>query len=97
MNKAKYARRRAVAEQCNVSAIESDLVDALRTVREALNAAEDSTEDYAMAAIETFAAVALHVLERCPPSLIRNAAQVVEIRARLDGIPVLTPTQETAS
>jgi len=90
MNKAKHARRQAVSEIANVSAIEHDLVDALRTVREGLAAEEGAAEDVALAAVETFAAVALHVLKRCPPELIRHAAQVIEIRARMDGIPVLS-------
>lgn len=97
MNKAKHARRQAVAEVANVSAIEHDLVDALRTVRHGLNAAAGTPEDYALCAVETFAAVALHVLKRCPPQLIRHAAQVIEIRAHMDGTPVLSATQENAS
>lgn len=97
MNKAQHAHRKAVAETANVSAIEHDLVNAMRTVREGLAAAEGTPEDHAMASLETFAAIALHVLKRSPPALILNAALVIEIRAHLDGIPVLTVDHEGAT
>lgn len=90
MNKAKHARRKTVATLADVSAIESDMVSALRTVRDGLDPTEESREDHAIAAIETFVAIALHVMQRCPPTLIRHAAQVIEIRAHLDGVPVRT-------
>lgn len=97
MNKAKHARRQAVSEIADVSAIETDLAEALRTVRDGLAAEEGTAEEHALVAVETFAAIALHVLKRCPPQLIRHAAQVIEIRARMDGIPVLTVDHEGAT
>lgn len=94
MNKLKAARRKALAEQCDVSAIEADMVDALRTLRDALDPEEGSPEDHAMCAAETFVAVALHALRATPPAVVRNAARVIEIRARLDGTPVINATRE---
>jgi len=96
MNKLQHARRKAVTEVANVSAIEHDVSEALRTVRQALGAADGTAEDHALCAVETFAAIAMHVLKRTPPQLIRHAAQVIEIRARMDGIPVLTVDHEGA-
>lgn len=90
MNKLKAARRKALAEQTNVSAIEQELVDALRTLRQALDLEDDTPEDHAMCAVETFAAIAIHAMKATPPAVIRNAARVIEIRARMDGTPFLT-------
>jgi hypothetical protein len=42
----------------------------------------------AINAVETFAAVALRVMAKTNPSKIRDAARTVEIKARMDGVPV---------
>lgn len=94
VNKLKAARRKARADQTNISAIEADMVDALRTLRNALDPEEDSPEDHAMCAAETFVAVALLALKKTPAAIIRNAAQVIEIRAHMDGIPVINSNEE---
>lgn len=96
MNKTQIARRKELADLTNVSAIEHDMVAALRTLRQATDPTEGSPEDYAMAAMESFVAISLHVMQRCPPHLIRNAAQVIEIRAHLDGVPVFKTQGEPA-
>ena len=50
-----------------------------------------------MAGVETFIGVALYVMKRSPPALIRDAARTTEIRARLDGVPVLSIAENTTT
>lgn len=74
----------------NVDEIDADLTIALQTIREALGPIEDGSDiDTAMCSVETFAAVALRVMRHSNPSKVRDAARIVEIKARLDGIPVI--------
>lgn len=73
----------------DVDAIERDLTDALATLRDALAPADGTLEDDAMCAVETFCAVALRVMRKTNPSKLRDEARTVEIKARLDGKPVV--------
>ena len=73
----------------DVSSIEADLTAALRTVRDALKPEDGTAEDEAMCSIETFCAVALQVMRKTNPSKLRDEARTLEIRCRLDGVPVL--------
>lgn len=75
----------------DVQAIESDLVDALETVRDRLGALEaESVEENAIVAIECFCKVALEVFRTVPPKRIRAVARHFEIVARCNGAEVLT-------
>jgi hypothetical protein len=70
---------------------EREIGDALEVLRTAL---EDKLEDYndvdlALCSVVTFCAVAMAVMKRTNPSKIRSEAMTVEIRARLDGVPVI--------
>ena len=89
MNKLKAARRKAMSEVCDVEAIARQVQESVNTLHETFAFADGSQAEYAMAGIESFIGVALAVLKRTPPNVIRDAAMTVEIRARLDGKPVL--------
>ena len=73
----------------DVAAIDADLVDAFRVLRDRLYFPDGSPQDTALATIETFCAVALKVMRKTNPSKIRDCARIIEIKARLDGVPVL--------
>lgn len=82
---------RAFAEpraRCDVRQIDSDITEALLTLREALSPMEGSVEDTALCEVETFVAIALRAFSKTNPSKLRSEARNVEIQARLDGIPV---------
>ncbi len=75
----------------NVEEIDRDLAAAIQVLRLALSAQiEDGNEvDTALCSVETFGAVALRVMRHTNPSKVREAAQVIEMKARMDGIPVV--------
>ena len=74
----------------DVAEIDADLTAALLVIRKALGDIEDESEvDIALCSVETFAAVALRVMRRTNPSQLRDCARHVEIKGRLDGLPVL--------
>ena len=73
----------------NTDEIELDLIEQLRIVRDAMDPQDDTREDWALCGIETFCAIALLVFAKTNPSKIRAAAVQVEIKARMDGKPVL--------
>ena len=97
MNKRQHARRKALQEQCNVDAIAADMQAMVDTLHETFDFPEDSPEEVAMASVETFIAVALYVMKRTPPAVLRDAARTTEIRARLDGVPVLSIAEDTTT
>lgn len=69
-----------------------DLAQHLQTVRKYLEAygLEDGTKiDEALCSVETFCAVALRVMKKTNPSKIRSEARTVEIKALMDGTPVI--------
>lgn len=80
----------------DIDAMERDIVDAFRTVRNGPDAEDGTPEDIALASIETFAVIALRVLRKTNPSKVRSEARTVEIKARMDGLPVLTTEGEPA-
>ena len=90
MNKRQHARRKALQEQCDVGAIAADMQAMVDTLHETFEFPVDSPEEVAMAGVETFIVIALYVMKRTPPAVIRDAARTTEIRARLDGVPVLS-------
>lgn len=74
----------------DVAEIERDLVQMLGTLRDALGPLEDGSEvDTALCSVETFCAVAIKVMQRTNPSKVRDCARTIEIKARMDGIPVV--------
>jgi hypothetical protein len=75
----------------NMDSTEYDLGESLRVLSEALEAQlEDGNEvDTALCGVMTFCAVAIRVMRKTNPSKIRSEARTVEIKARMDGIPVI--------
>lgn len=71
----------------DIKAIERDLVADLATLAKHLPATPE-TED-ALCAVETFCAVSLRVMTKTNPSKIKDAARAEEIKARMDGRPVV--------
>ena len=66
-----------------------EIAQRLAVIRNALDL-EDGTElDDAVSVIETFCCVALRVMSKTNYSKIRSEARTVEIKARIDGVPVL--------
>lgn len=72
----------------DVTEIEAEIDAALKLIRAALNAEDGSPEDHAIEGLATFAAVAIRVFRKTNPSKLRSEARTVEIKARLDGVPV---------
>lgn len=73
----------------DVESIEIDLAAALKTLRSKLYLPDGSEQETALCEIETFCAVAIRVMRKTNPSKLRSEARTVEIKARLDGIPVV--------
>ena len=73
----------------DMAQVESDITDCLRVIRECMKPVDDTREDYALCALECFVDVALRVMEKTNPSKIRSVAMTVEIKARMDGKPVV--------
>ncbi len=67
---------------------EAELTASLKVLREALAPVDGSDLDTALCGVETFAVIALRVMRKTNPSKVRDAARTVEIKARMDGIPV---------
>jgi hypothetical protein len=61
----------------------------LKTLREALQPEDDTPADEALCTLETFVALSLRVMRKTNPSKIRSEARTLEIKARMDGKPVL--------
>lgn len=79
-----------------VAVMEGQLIDAFKVIRAGLAAPDDSREDIALATLETFVILALRVMKKTNPSKIVSEFRTVEIKARMDGIPVLTTEGEPA-
>ena len=73
----------------DIRQVESDITDCLRVIRECMNPVDDTSEDYAICAVECFVDIALRVMKVTNPSKIRSVAMTVEIKARMDGKPVV--------
>ena len=78
-----------MADRTDMSATEREILEHLRVLRETLQPEDGTAEDTALCSLETFVNVALRVMKRANPSVVRDCARTVEIKARLDGIPVL--------
>lgn len=81
---------RMTRARTDVEAMDTDITAAFKVVRQALAAADGSREDIALASLETFVVIALRVMRKTNPSKIRSEAMTVEIKARIDGIPVMS-------
>ena len=73
----------------DVTEIDADVTEAISVLREALEPKEGSVEDTALCSVETFIVVALRVFAKTNPSKLRSEVRTVELKARLDGIPVV--------
>ena len=80
----------------HVAVMESQLIDAFKVIRSSLDAKDDTPEDIALATLETFTILALRVMKKTNPSKIVSEFRTVEIKARMNGLPVLTPQGEPA-
>ena len=69
--------------------VDADITDCLRVIRECMKPVDDTREDYALCALECFVDVALRVMAKTNPSKIRSVAMTVEIKARLEGKPIV--------
>lgn len=73
----------------NTAEIEADLSHALRVIRTALDPVDGTDIDTALCEVETFCTIAIKVFRQTNPSKVRDCARIVEIKARMDGIPVI--------
>lgn len=73
----------------DVAQLDADITEAITVLRDALDPVDGSEIDTALCSVETFIAVALRVFKRTNPSKLRDVARIVEIKARMDGIPVV--------
>ena len=69
--------------------VEADITDCLRVIRNCMQPDDDTREDSALCALECFVDIALRVMKVTNPSKIRSVAMTVEIKARMDGKPVV--------
>lgn len=61
----------------------------LALLRDVLNPQDGTEVDTALCSVETFCDVALRVMAKTNPSKVRDCARTVEIKARMDGTPVV--------
>lgn len=80
---------REARARSDVDSIEADLTPYLQLLRKELNPADGSDIDEALCSVECFVVTALRIMRKTNPSKIRDAARTVEIKARLDGLPVI--------
>ena len=73
----------------DMAQVEADITDCLRVIRDRMQPDDDTREDYALCAVECFVDIALRVMRKTNPSKIRSVAMTVEIKARMDGKPVV--------
>lgn len=73
--------------------VEAALVADIKTIREALSPTDGSDIDTALCGVETFCAIALRVLKKTNPSKVRSESLTFEIKARIDGVPVVKGVQ----
>ena len=73
----------------DIRQVESDITDCLRIIRDRIKPVDDTMEDYAVCALECFVDIALRLMKVTNHSKIRSIAMTVEIKARMDGKPVV--------
>ena len=62
---------------------------ALHVILATLDPVDGTPEDEAIYSLASFVDVALRVMRKTNPSKIRDCAMTVEIKARMDGLPVI--------
>lgn len=72
-----------------VDELDAGVTAALLVLRSKLYLPDGSEQELALSSIETFCAVAIQVFRKTNPSKLRSEARTLEIRCRLDGIPVV--------
>jgi len=77
----------------DMAEVGADVTAAFKTLRDRLYFPVGSEQEHALCALETFAAIALKVMSKTNPSKVRDCARTVEIKARLDGIPIVKGLQ----
>lgn len=77
------------AHRSDVAELDADITAELKVLRDALEPVDGSAIDTALCSVETFVAVALRVFAKTNPSKLRSETRTVEIKARMDGIPVV--------
>ena len=75
--------------RADMDATARELAEHLQVLRDALDPVDGSSVDTALCSVETFCAVALRVMKKTNPSKIRSEAMTFEIKARMDGVPVV--------
>ena len=75
--------------RADMDATARELAEHLQVLRDALGPVDGSSVDTALCSGETFCAVALMVMKKTNPSKIRSEAMTFEIKARMDGVPVV--------
>lgn len=73
----------------DVAQIDAEITAELKVLRDALDPVDGSVIDTALCSVETFVVVALRVFSKTNPSKLRSETRTVEIKARMDGIPVV--------
>ncbi len=73
----------------DIAEIDAEITEAVRVLRDALAPVDGSEVDTALCSVETFIVIALRVFAKTNPSKLRSETRTVEIKARLDGIPVV--------
>ena len=73
----------------DVTEIDDDITEAVQVLRNALQPVDGSEVDTALCSVETFIVIALRVFAKTNPSKLRSETRTVEIKARMDGIPVV--------
>ena len=69
--------------------VDADITDCLLVIRQCMKPVDDTREDYALCAVECFVDVALRLMKVTNHNKIRSIAMTVEIKARLEGKPVV--------
>ena len=72
-----------------MDSVEAELSVHLQALRDALKPEDGTGIDYALCAVETFCDVSLRVMRASNPSKVRDCARTIEIKSRLDGVPVI--------
>jgi hypothetical protein len=76
-------------KQSDLSKVDEILTEAFRTLRAEVDLEDGSEADLALCVLESFYYVTLKTLEKCPSKFIRDAVMNLEIKALLDGLPVI--------
>ena len=73
----------------NMDSTAASLRDALHVILAALEPVDGTPEDDAIYTLVAFVDVAMRVMRKTNPSKVRDCARTVEIKARMDGLPVV--------